>query len=173
MRKGVNHAKVRQAITQMNCQRWEGVWVAGGVGRSFFNNDPYKDVDMYFDSFLKKAEWVGHMLELGAEITVPGAQLKYKGFYYDHSIELYAPDRQTIIDHADFTVNAIVFSPDMSCTHVESHLEDVYNRELRVHRGFTPLNSVERAFKLIKLGYKPSDDVRFWAEVHEMIKERA
>lgn len=173
MKKGVNHMKVRQAITQMNCQRWQGVWVGGGVGRSFFNNDPYKDVDMYFDSFFKKAEWVGHMLELGAEITVPGAQLKYKGMYYDHSIELYSEDVNTLINHADFTVNAVYFATDMSCSHHEVHLEDIYNRELRVHRGFTPLNSVERAFKLIKQGYKPTDDVRFWADVHKMIKERA
>lgn len=170
---GKNHVKVRQAIAQMQCPEWTGVWVGGGVARSFFNNDPLKDLDMYFDSVARKVEWIVHMKSLGAVEVVPGKQLLLDGFYYDCSIDVYADSALVLQHYADFTVNTTFFTPSMQCTMNQEHVSDVRNRVLRVWKGFTPLNSTERAFKLMALGYKPEREVDFFADIHRLIKERA
>ncbi|AMQ65996.1 hypothetical protein AAY80_217 [Stenotrophomonas phage vB_SmaS-DLP_6] len=173
MLQGKNHVKVRQAIAQMQCPDWEGVWIGGGVARSFYNNEPFKDVDMYFDSVARKIEWIVHMKSLGATEVVQGKQLLLDGFYYDCSLDIYANSAVGLQRYSDFTINTTFFTPSMQCTYIQEHVDDVRNRVLRLWKGYTPLNSTERAFKFMKLGYQPEDKTRFFADVHKLIKERA
>ena len=173
MLQGKNHVKIRQAIAQMQCPEWQGVWIGGGVARSFYNNDPFKDVDMYFDCVARKVEWIVHMKSLGAVETVPGKQLLLDGFYYDCSLDIYANTAVGLQRYCDFTINTTFFSPAMVCTYNQDHVDDVRNRVLRLWKGYTPLNSTERAFKMMKLGYEPHNKTQFYVDLHKLIKERA
>jgi hypothetical protein len=169
MIRGVHHQQLVAAIKAL--EYMPGVWVGGGAGRTLYNNDPIKDIDMFFCSAERQAEWVEMMRVNGAVRQKNGNQWHYRGMWYDASINIYCKTPQELVDTVDFTVCGVFCDLKMNITATPAHVEDIRNRELRSWKGFVPAPSIRRAFSLIEKGYRPTDDVAFWVDVHSRIRK--
>lgn len=154
----------------MRCETMGGVWIGGGLLRSFFNNDPLKDVDLFFSSAEKADQWRDHMRGLGAWDR-DGRMFQLNGIWYDSSITVYHENPKVIIAQADFTLCAAVISPDFKMTFTPEHLEHLKNRELHVYNGwYNPANSLRRAYEFIKKGYVPPNYDNLWVDMYRKIR---
>lgn len=166
---GKYHNMVGRAIQAMEAGHLSGVWVGGGAFRSFVGNEPLNDIDMFFDSDATHRRWVEHMLQMGAsrDAEYPDQLFHYLGCKFDHSVTKRLPTADAFIDWADYTVSAGVIDTKLRLTSNPSHVSDILNKELKFWKGWTPLQGLERGFKLLNRGYRPPLGTdAFFKELH-------
>lgn len=168
---GKNHNRVGRSIQVLEC-RIPGIWVGGGAFRSFVGNETLNDIDIFCESDERHEEWCEHMVRIGAlrDANFPDQVFNFKGYRYDHSVTKRLPNSNSFVEWADFTCVAGVIDLQMRVTTHKNHVSDILNKELKFWKGWTPIQGLERTFKLLDRGYKPIHKDQFFKELYTRIQ---
>lgn len=147
-------------------RNFEGVYIAGGSLRSFFDRTPLEDYDVFFRDEESFTRTLNAFTTQGFEVVwkCPMGSLttlKMKHALRTYKVQLiterFYPSMEALLDSFDFTVTR--FGYDGSHIYFDRQAyRDARSKTLRIHHLSYPIATLKRVEKYVKKGYKTTPD---------------
>jgi hypothetical protein len=133
-------------------------WIAGGVLRDYFSNQPLKsDCDIFFPNVAEYNKAKEYLLSKGANTiweSENGMKVNYNGKTFD-LVKIFRPNPIETINRFDFTIS--MFATDGNDVYYnDNSLKDLQDRKLVINTIINPLSSLKRVLKHYRKGYTMS-----------------
>lgn len=133
-------------------------WIAGGVLRDYFSEQPLKsDCDIFFPNIDEYTKAKNYFISKGGKViweSQNGMKVSHKGNTFD-LVKIFSPNPIATIGRFDFTIS--MFATDGSDVYYGNNsINDLQDKKLVINTIVNPLSTLKRVLKHYKKGFTMS-----------------